>query len=295
MTLGSLIPIERPLIFFDLETTSAVRQTARIVSMAMRVHRPGGRMDEWHSLVNPGIPIPAESSKVHGITDEIIRIGCSQCWRPTEVHPDAACAEWKPIPTFEALAPSLFTGFSGADFGGYNIQFDVDVMVAEFKRVKMELDRSGARLLDGHRLWSKLEPRSLAHAVSHFLLGEKMTDAHNALADIRATERVVIAELLIPDGLPRDLQSLHDSCFPRDPNAIGTERKFVFINGVPSFNFGKHRGQPIASQRGFLQWIMKADFSPETKAIVSEALHGRYPQLQDPRSQAPDLLGDGSR
>ena len=77
------LPLERPLVFFDLETTGTDVAKDRIVEMAFVKVMPDG---QWHvrpdkgngqgrMLINPEMPIPAESAAVHGITDELVKDG----------------------------------------------------------------------------------------------------------------------------------------------------------------------------------------------------------------------------
>jgi DNA polymerase-3 subunit epsilon len=82
-----------------------------------------------------------------------------------------------------------------------------------------------------------------------------------------------------PD-LPRTMPELQELLYPRDPNQIDWERKFVFINGVPCLNFGTSKGKPMKDNVGFLRWILKNDFSAEVKRIAKEAIEGRYPEYR---------------
>lgn len=58
---------------WDTETTGPNPLEDRIVTAAFIVRGGGGddRIFSW--LINPGIPIPAESSEVHGVTDEMVQ------------------------------------------------------------------------------------------------------------------------------------------------------------------------------------------------------------------------------
>ena len=65
--------LTRPIVFFDLETTGTNVSTDRIVEIAITKVFPDGRKEEKCRKINPTIPIPLESSLVHGIYDDDIK------------------------------------------------------------------------------------------------------------------------------------------------------------------------------------------------------------------------------
>jgi DNA polymerase-3 subunit epsilon len=282
--LNNLLTLDRPLIVFDLETTGKDPGEARAVSMHMHVFKPSGDVTEYKTLINPRVPIPEEASKVHGITDEIIETGCAKCWQRAEVHPTSTCPEFKRVPTFDILAPRLYEGFRDADFGGYNIRsYDLRVMQAEFKRhAALEFDFSKARIIDGLRLWQVVEPRTLSDFVRRFAKRE-LEGAHDASVDVIGTLDGLVGLLQEASQVPRTPEGIHDLCYPRDPNGIDTEGKFVFISGVPCLNFGKHKGVPLhaGAAQGFMEWMLGRDFSPEVKEIARRALAGDFPRKSE--------------
>lgn len=80
--------------------------------------------------------------------------------------------------------------------------------------------------------------------------------------------------------MPRTVGALGDWLNPPDPNRIDADGKLVWRDGVPTIGFGAQAGASLAdlaaSDRGFLEWILRKDFSDEVKAIVREALAGRF-------------------
>lgn len=275
---NQIFRLQRPLIVFDLETTESDHVRARICSIALRIHWPDKPVQSFKTLVNPQVPIPKEASAIHGITDDMVKHGCAICWRLPEKHPSPDCAEFKATPVFAAIARNLYNGFSNADFAGYNIKgFDLRVMTAEFSRCSLEFDWSQAAILDGFRLWQVLEPRSLTDALKKWC-GKEIGNAHDAMIDTVAAEEVVLAQLKACDSF-ETVKHLHDKCWPRDPNMIDSEFKFLFINGVPCLNFGKNKGRPMSECRDYLGWMAgdKASFSPEVKRICLKALNGELP------------------
>ena len=284
MSLRKLLNLQRPFVIFDLETTGGPQDETRIVEFGMRVHRPDSdEVDSYRTLVNPLIPIPKEAVEVHHISDEIIATCCARCIATPEAHPHATCESFRPVPTFSDIAPSLYRGFSNADFCGYNVKnYDLPVMRAEFQRVGLMFDYRNAAIIDGFRIWQILEPRTLSDAVEHFLK-RKHRGAHGALADVEETEDVVISQLTThprTSMLQKDtVQSLGDQCFTRDPSFIDMDGKFKFINGEPCINFGKHKGEPMRKIRGYLQWMVdKGNFNADVQEICRKALAGDFPK-----------------
>lgn len=64
------LQLKKPIIFFDLETTGINLMSDRIVEISLIKVMPNGEEIEKTRRINPGIPIPEEASKVHGIHDE---------------------------------------------------------------------------------------------------------------------------------------------------------------------------------------------------------------------------------
>src|SRR4051812_14815861 len=107
------LSLNRPIIFFDLETTGVNPATDRIVEMALVKILPGGKRETMAKRLNPGIPIPAETTAIHGISD----------------------ADVQDAPAFKQIAKDLYQWLKGCDFGGYNCaRFDLPLLVEEFLR-----------------------------------------------------------------------------------------------------------------------------------------------------------------
>lgn len=281
--IASLFKLTRSFVIFDLETTSKEPSTARICSLSMKIHKVDGTVNRYRTLVDPGCTIPKEASDINGITDELIRTGCAFCWKKREEHPHDGCAEFLVVPPFSQLAPNLHRGMSNADFGGYNIRYDLQVCVKEFERCELVFSYSGAHILCGLKLWQVIEPRTLTNAYERWC-GKTLEGAHDATVDVDASEEVILAQLMFQRGgekvLPATLQAIHELSFPKDPDWVDSEGKFIFVRGVPCFNFGKHKGRPMQSQKGYLQWMFGSNFSEEVKAIIDRALAGNFPVAQ---------------
>ena len=260
--LAAHLVLTRPLVCFDLEATGLSAERDRIVQMATARIFPDGRVETWSSIVNPEQPIPAETTAVHGITDAM-----------------AASA-----PTFAQLAPTITAILAGCDLAGYNIdKFDRRLLTAEFRRAGVDDPTTGARSVDAYTIFVRQESRSLEAALKFYDIEEGDTPrrAHEASSDVEATLAVLAAQLKAYPDVPRTVDALGDWLNPPDPNRIDADGKLVWRDGVATVGFGAQAGASLAdlaaNDRGFLEWILRKDFSDEVKAIVRDALAGRFP------------------
>jgi DNA polymerase-3 subunit epsilon len=249
-----MIPLTRPLTAVDIETDSANPAVARIVQIAIIRLHPDGTRDSYATLVNPGVPIPADATAIHGITNEMV----------------------KDAPTWAQLAPKLIRAFQGADVLGYNAaRFDLEVLRHEFTRVGVNLATPDGeppqRVIDPYVIWQKKQQRRLADAVQHFL-GVEHTGAHDALADIEITLAVFEAQLQAFPDLPQTPAGIHDFCFPRDPNAIDATGKVLKVDGVLQLSFGKHKGVPLSKvPKSYITWLLGTDLPQDAADLLRSA------------------------
>jgi DNA polymerase-3 subunit epsilon len=281
--LAQLLHLVRPLMVFDVETTSNDPETARICQFAFQLHKLDGSVVDYHTLVDPLVEIPRDSSEVHGITDEIIKYGCAKCREPQEMHIGGAhehlksCPEWRPIPTFKQLGPRLHQGMIGCDLSGYNVQFDINVTERHLDyECGLKLNLDGVNIIDPHRLWQVMEPRNLSAAYERFT-GKKAENAHDAMADVRMTAEALIGQLQKWGEAPREVAKLHALLWP---DRIDYEGKFVFNkHNEACFGFGKHKGKPMRLNIDYLKWMARqGGWSASVTRIVNEALQGRFPE-----------------
>lgn len=260
------LKLDRPLVVFDIEATGATPRADRIVELAiLRVH-PDGHTDSHVFRVNPEMPIPAEATAIHGISDEDVR----HC------------------PTFKELAPKIQELLSGCDLAGYNVlRFDIPMLVEEFLRAGVRFDPDAFRVVDAQRIYHRKEPRDLTAALS-FYCKEMHLGAHGAEADALATLRVLNAQIERYGDLPRDVAALSDYCDPRDAAWADRQGRLRWVNGQIVLNFGKKKGAKlidmIKEDPGFLKWILRSDFPRDVKEIVENALQGRWPTPPESRA-----------
>ena len=171
-----LLPLERPIIIFDLETTGlSTTGDDRIVEIAYRKILPSGEVIAACQRINPGIPIPEDATAVNGIHDEDVR----DC------------------PSFANLCYELWSVFEGSDVGGFNVTgYDLPFLRSEFARMGKSFDYSTRRILDGKVLYHKVAPRDLVvsrnlSAAYKTYCGDVHATAHTAAGDVEATVAVI--------------------------------------------------------------------------------------------------------
>ena len=256
--------LERPLVVFDMEATGLNKRTDRIVSIGLVRYEPAGPAAQICYLIKPGIPIPAEATAIHGITDE-----------------DVAAA-----PTFAEMADILAAHFAGADLAGYNILgYDIPLLTEEFARANRPFSLEGRRILDAQRIFFRNEPRDLSAALRYYC-GEDHANSHDALGDTLATIRVLEGQFRKYPELPLDMDALNEYCDPRDPSWADRNGRLKWAKGEVVFNFGKFQGQSlrdtVSADPNFITWLLRSDFPDDTKQIVREAVTGKYPPPPPP-------------
>ena len=248
----SNLPLLRPLIFFDTETTGVDTVKDRIIEMSTTKFFPDGTQEVKTHRFNPGIPIPPEASAVHGIRD-------------IDVADE---------PTFASYAEAISLYFKGCDIGGFNsTKFDIPLLVEEFLRAKVDLPfDEDTKFIDALSIYHKYEKRDLSTAYM-FYCGKDHTGAHGAEADTLASAEVFQAQLE-KYGLEASIDSLHALC-NNGNESIDYGRKFKRNEyGHIVFNFGKNKNKRAIDDPGYLDWMLKGEFSRHTKYCINKILSG---------------------
>ena len=185
-------------------------------------------------------------------------------------------------PHFGDIAEKLLRYLDDCDLAGYNIAgFDVPMLENEYRRVGLDLNVAGRKIVDAYAIFCKLYPRTLTAAYK-FFCGKDLENAHGAAADTAATWEVLLGELAKHPELPRDLAALADYSDQSDPDAVDRTRRFKWSGGEVIVNFGKYSGRTLKdiaeNEPGFLRWIVKNDFPDDVREIAGNALIGRFPE-----------------
>ena len=238
------------IIFFDLETTGVDTSKDRIVEISLVKVFPDGTEEVKTRRINPCIPISAESTAIHGISDEDI----------------------KDCPSFKAVAKSLAQYIEGCDFAGFNSnKFDIPMLVEEFLRAGIDIDLKKRRCIDVQNIFHKMEQRTLVAAYK-FYCDKDLTNAHSAEADTIATYEVLKSQLDKYPEMENDVDFLAKFS-ERIPTADYAGRIAYDEDGVEIFNFGKHKGKKVidvfSKDQGYYAWMMNGDFPEYTKRVLT--------------------------
>jgi DNA polymerase-3 subunit epsilon len=250
--------LKNPIAFFDLESTGTNISIDRIVEISILKVQPDGKQEIKTSLINPTIPIPKETSAIHGIYDEDV----------------------KDAPTFKEISKEYHQFLAGADLAGFNVlKFDIPLLVEEFLRAGIDFDIEKRNILDSQKIFHMMEKRNLAAAYK-FYCGQTLENAHSAEADTIASYEVFKAQIAKYNGeeaedllgnklgvFENDMKKIHSILNEKMVDLAG---RFIFNeDGVECFNFGKHKGKPIEQvlkeEPSYYDWMMKGDFPLDTK------------------------------
>ncbi|MDF2432771.1 MAG: polymerase subunit epsilon [Mucilaginibacter sp.] len=281
--------LKRPLAFFDLETTGTNIGIDRIVEISVIKLHPDGSEEVGTWRINPGIPIPLESSLVHGIYDEHI----------------------KDEPGFKELAPLIAAFIDNSDLAGYNSnKFDIPMLMEEFLRANVLFDLDNRHFVDVQNIFHQMEQRTLK-AAYQFYCEKQIINAHSAEADTRATMEVLIAQIARYENMEwedkkgnrltpvvNDIEALHK--FTNLSRPVDFAGRMVYNEqGQETFNFGKHKGKPVEDvfkiEPSYYSWMMQGDFPLYTKRKLEEIYNRwnakkiaeRQPRPAQPKAQEP--------
>lgn len=240
------LKLNRPIIFFDLETTGINLTHDRVVEISLIKVMPDGQTETKTRRINPEMPIPAEATAIHHITD----------------------ADVAGEPVFRQIAKSLARYFEGCDIAGFNSnRFDIPMLDQEFQRADVDFDFSRARFVDVQTIFHKKEPRNLT-AAYRFYCDRDLENAHSATADTQATYEVLLAQLERYPDLPCDVAALSE--FSSQNRNVDLSGRLIWDDKKREvINFGKYKGQlaedVLRRDNGYYGWIMQGDFTKNTK------------------------------
>lgn len=258
------LKLKKPLAFFDIESTGINVASDRIVEISVLKINVDGTEETKTKRINPGMPIPLESSLIHGIYDEDIQ--------------DA--------PSFKQIARGLAQFLENCDLAGYNSnKFDIPILMEEFLRAEVEFDISKRKFVDVQNIFHQMEQRTLKAAYK-FYCNKELENAHSAEADIRATYEVLLsqidryenAEFTDKKGnkstpVQNDVEALHN--FTQVQKNVDFAGTMVYNDkGDEVFNFGKHKGKKVSDvfqqEPSYYDWMMNGVFPLYTKKKLTE-------------------------
>jgi len=239
----------KPLLCFDIEGTGTDPGNDRIVQIAWRIGSEASKL-----LINPGRPIPEDSIEIHGITDEMV----------------------KDAPTFKHVASALFEEFKNCDLLGFNgVNYDVPILWEEFYRAGINWDLSKTRILDAGTLFKRREERSLTAAL-RFYCDKELEGAHDALNDVNATLEVWNGQLARYGLTDCDRETLERESNYEEKRLDLAGKIIVGKDGRPTYTLHKVRGIAVEDDTGFAHWMLRSDFSANTKMVLRQILDDMF-------------------
>ncbi|WP_341658594.1 3'-5' exonuclease [Blattabacterium cuenoti] len=245
------LKLHRPICFFDIEATGINIGKDRIIEISILKIFSHENQEERTWLIYPEIPIPPQSTAIHGIKDEDV------------------AGKMK----FKDVASSIFKMIENTDLAGYNSnRFDIPILAEEMLRAGISFDIKKHKTIDVQVIFHKMEPRTLSAAYKYYCSKDLMK-AHSSRADTFATYEILLAQLEKYKNLKKDVKSLNQ--FSHQKN-IADLAGFIKIDeqGNEIFNFGKYKGEKVLEifERfpNYYGWIQNSDFPLYTKKILTE-------------------------
>ncbi len=253
--------LERPLLFFDIESTGLNIPTDAIIELSFVKILPGGeqriktwKVCPWDYVNNCQRPINPSASAVNGVTDDMV----------------------KDCPKFYEILDEVVEWIGDSDLAGFNsAKFDLPMLAEELERArkftgkKIAINLHEKKMVDVQNIYHALEPRNLKAAYRHFCGGKDFDNAHTAEADTIATYEVLKGELdMYPDTLKNDVNFL--AGFAGRPKTVDYAGRLVYgENNEAVITFGKHKGKTARevyrTEPSYFAWIENGEFTLDTK------------------------------
>jgi DNA polymerase-3 subunit epsilon len=229
------LKLNKPICFFDLETTGIQIATDRIVEISILKEQP----------------IPDQATAIHGIDDAMVANE----------------------PNFKALAPKVAQMIKDSDLAGFNSnRFDIPLLAEELLRAEVDIDLRKHAAVDVQTIFHKMEKRTLTAAYK-FYCGKELEQAHSAEADTQATYEVLLAQMERYPELGNDVASLAEFSAHKKFADFSGHIQYN-EHGQEIFAFGKHKGTPVAQvlaqEPGYFGWLLNADFPRFTKKVLTQ-------------------------
>ena len=252
-----MLKINKPLVFFDIESTGLDITKDKIIEITILKLSISGRKNTFTFRINPEIPIPSENSKIHGIYDKDV----------------------KNSPSFKKVGNKIKKLLYKCDLVGFNIlKFDLPILIEEFKNNKISFSINNINIIDVQKLYHLMEKRNLSSAYK-FYCNKTLKNSHSSFSDTMATYEIFFNQLKKYDNqevfdlkgnkmgkISKNLNKINNTL---NNNMIDLEGRFIMDNDDPVFNFGKYKGKKIKEilkkNPGYFNWIIKGKFSNDTK------------------------------
>ena len=245
--------IEKPIVWFDVETTGTSITEDRIIEICLIKQSPDNKFTKLYHLVNPESKDSEPGAiEKHGITkDKLVD---------------------KPV--FKKIAQEILDFIEGCDLGGYNaFRFDIPILAEEMLRAGFRFNHRNFKILDPYLMLLHFLPRDLGSVYERFT-GKKLENAHTAESDIKATIEIFY-KMAKEFDVPSTVNELDNIIIDRT-NLVDLNQKFIFDSDGKKilFNFGKYKGtgfdEVFDKDPKYIKWFISADFPYESKAIANK-------------------------
>lgn len=255
----------KPLAFIKIQTTGLNPATDRIVELSITRIEKDGKSKTGTRLVNPGTPIPAEASKINGITDDMV----------------------KGKPTFKEIAENINKFLEGCDFVGFNIaNFDLKFLAEEFNRAGVEFTLLGRKVVDLAGIYHAMEPRDLSAAYG-FFCGKGTETQTNSETTVKMYFEILNKMMEKYSGkqytdrsgkahtIEATVESVHN-LFNKNKKSLDIEGNIVLNeSNRPVFTKGKYKDQIVSEvllkDKDYYEWIIDVStFPADTKLVVKK-------------------------
>ena len=258
--------LEKPLLFFDIESTGLNIASDSIIELCFVKIMPGGeqrvktwRVKPWDYVYDCQREINPSAQAVHGISAE-----------------DVADK-----PTFYQISEEVAQWLEGSDLAGFNsAKFDLPMLAEEIERVRrgsrmlpakeVNIDLHAMQMVDVQNIFHMMEPRTLKAAYM-FYCGLELENAHAAEADTLATYEVLKSQLDKYQGDPRIENNITKLAkFSVKQRTVDYAGRIILNDkDEPCISFGKHKGKTTRevyfSEPSYFAWIDNGDFTLDTK------------------------------
>ena len=253
--------LERPLLFFDIESTGLNIATDCIAELSFVKIFPDGeqriktwKLCPWNYVARCQQPMNPSASEVNGLKDEDLA-GC---------------------PKFHEVVDEVVEWLADSDLAGFNsAKFDLPMLAEEIERVRLFLNRNidqnlhEKKMVDVQTIYHAMEPRNLRAAYRFYCGGRDFENAHTAEADTIATYEVLKGQLdRYPDQLKNNVDFLAN--FAGRPKTVDYAGRLLFgKDGEAIISFGKHKGKTARevyrTEPSYFAWIQNGEFTLDTK------------------------------
>lgn len=253
--------LERPLLFFDIESTGLNIATDCIAELSFVKILPDGeqriktwKLCPWNYVARCQQPMNPSASEVNGLKDEDLA-GC---------------------PKFHEVVDEVVEWLADSDLAGFNsAKFDLPMLAEEIERVRLFMNRNidlnlhEKKMVDVQTIYHAMEPRNLRAAYRFYCGGQDFENAHTAEADTIATYEVLKGQLdRYPDQLKNNVDFLAN--FAGRPKTVDYAGRLLFgKDGEAIISFGKHKGKTARevyrTEPSYFAWIQNGEFTLDTK------------------------------